>query len=485
MGFENDKLGRKDYASILTEMIEYPEKYKRNSDSDSFTMAIDSSWGTGKTEFLKMWGEELQQQKVQKNKKKENKYIVIRYNSWENDFAEDPLQSIIYTLLSDEIFDKQNDIANGKEGLKEAFGTIINVVEQSDITALKMLTTGAKGMKEVAKTMFQETCMEDKIKEFKDYKSKIGTIKKMLEKITQKTKIILLIDELDRCKPLFAIKLLETIKHIFNVKNMSFVFALDMTQLSHSVEKVYGDKIDATGYICRFFDYITKMPNPDTGTYIKYLMEKKPLIRSNIYFKERNFYGTMVEKKENNFIDILQKYAQTYQLSLRDINTIYFNFVILEERELKDIDNRDAYALYLFLLMLKYKNLNLFNKIFITHNVVIANEPYLQKIQKGDYIDATTIQQIANNEKIQRFIMQHDAYVLISVNTKDKYYEYRRDRLNQKESYNNRTGFAKSIFYSDIENYDNIKETGIADYIHKKLELFNFEWEQKQEKQEQ
>lgn len=81
MGFENDKLGRKDYANVLAKIIENPERCKRNSDSDSFTMAIDSSWGTGKTEFLKMWGDDLQCQKVIINGKEQNKYIVIRYNS--------------------------------------------------------------------------------------------------------------------------------------------------------------------------------------------------------------------------------------------------------------------------------------------------------------------------------------------------------------------------------------------------------------------
>ncbi|MBO5478786.1 MAG: hypothetical protein J6A04_03620 [Clostridia bacterium] len=479
MGFENDKLGRKDYANILTGIIENPEKYKRNSDSDSFTMAIDSSWGTGKTEFLKMWEDEL---KLQKNEKGNNKYIVIRYNSWENDFAEDPLQSIIYTILSDEIFDKQNDKANGKEALKEAFGTVINLAEESKIPGIKILTTGAKGIKQVAETMFQETSMEDKIKEFKDYRSKIGAIKEKLEDITKDTKIILLIDELDRCKPLFAIKLLETIKHIFNVKNMAFVFALDMTQLSYSVKKVYGSEIDAAGYICRFFDYITKMPNPDTKKYIEYLMEKKPLIRKAPYFREKSFYGTFAESN-NTFVNILQELVRKYQLSLRDINTIYSNFTILEERELKDVDHRNAYGLYLFLLMLKYKNLDLFHKIFISHNIALHNEPYLLRMQKSATFDINVIQEISENKKIHQ-ILENNRINIIQVNTKDKIYKTKQDRYIQQENYDHQTNLLNCIFYPEIENYENIKQMGIADYIHKKLELFNFEWEQKQEAEE-
>lgn len=479
MGFENDKLERKDYADILTQMIDKPEKYKRNSDSDSFTMAIDSGWGTGKTEFLKMWEEELKQQ---------NKYIVIKYNSWENDFAEEPLQSIIYTILSDDIFDKQNDIANGKEALKGAFETVINLVEQSSIPGIKMLATGAKGMKKVTDTMFQETSMDDKIEEFRNYKNKIGTIKEKLENITKNKKIILLIDELDRCKPLFAIKLLEIIKHIFNVKNMSFVFALDMTQLSYSVEKVYGTKIDATGYICRFFDYITKMPMPDTRTYIAYLMEKKPLIRKEFNFsRKEDFYASTLSRNKVTFIDLLQECVDKYQLSLRDINTIYQNFTILEEQELKEVDSGRAYALYLFLLLIKYKNLELFNKIFITHNAYKNNETDLKKIEDSEYYSIEAITEIVQNEKIKNiaFSNRKGRAKIEHVDNIKKEFVYIYDGWNYIEKCRENIELSKVFFYSDLMCFNNIKEMRIGDYIHKKLELFNFEWEKKQNQQEE
>lgn len=194
---------------------------------------------------------------------------------------------------------------------------MIDVVEQSGIPGLNIVATAVKGAKKVTQTMLQETSMEDKIQEFKNYKNKIETIKEKLEDITKHTKIILLIDELDRCKPLFAIKLLESIKHIFNVNNMSFVFALDMAQLSHSVKKVYGNDIDAPGYICRFFDYITKMPNPNTRKYIEYLMEKKPLIRKTMYFKEKDFYGTYNEDAQNSFLNILEEYVRKLSLIIK------------------------------------------------------------------------------------------------------------------------------------------------------------------------
>lgn len=347
---------------------------------------------------------------------------------------------------------------------------------------------GTKVGKKVAQVMAQETCMDDKIKEFKQYKESLRKIKKILESIAKERKIILLIDELDRCKPLFAIKLLETIKHIFNVKNMSFVFALDMTQLSYSVEKVYGTKIDAAGYICRFFDYITKMPTPDTRTYIKYLMEKKPLIRKEFNFsRKEDFYASTLSRNKVTFIDLLQECVDKYQLSLRDINTIYQNFTILEEQELKEVDSGRAYALYLFLLLVKYKNLELFNKIFITHDAYKNNEIDLKKIENSEYYSVEAIAEIVQNEKIKNiaFSNRKGRAKIEYVDNIKRQFVYVYDGWEYAEKCRENIELSKVFFYSDLKCFDNIKEMRLGDYIHKKLELFNFEWEKKQNQQEE
>ena len=121
MTFDEDKLERKPYADILNQIIDNPQTYKRNSDSDPFTMAIDSSWGTGKTEFLKMWKNQLENEITSDGK---SKYIVIYYNSWANDFASDPLQSIIYTILTHEAFEIDKT-EKAKQAIKEVVSTDI------------------------------------------------------------------------------------------------------------------------------------------------------------------------------------------------------------------------------------------------------------------------------------------------------------------------------------------------------------------------
>ena len=76
-------------------------------------------------------------------------------------------------------------------------------------------------------------------------------------------KIIFFIDELDRCRPTFAIELLEVIKHLFNIDNCIFIISIDKEQLSHSVSTIYGQNMDTIGYLRRFFDLDYRLPKLD------------------------------------------------------------------------------------------------------------------------------------------------------------------------------------------------------------------------------
>lgn len=63
----------------------------------------------------------------------------------------------------------------------------------------------------------------------------------------------ILIDELDRCRPTYAVEMLETIKHIFDIPGVVFVLATDTEQLQHAVKVIYGSEFDAYTYLSRFF----------------------------------------------------------------------------------------------------------------------------------------------------------------------------------------------------------------------------------------
>lgn len=88
-------------------------------------------------------------------------------------------------------------------------------------------------------------------------------------------------------------------------------------------------------------------------------------------------YNHQKEFKEKKFKEWSKRSRE-----LRDINTIYSNFVIIEQQELKNVNCMQAYSLYLMLLILKYKYIEIFNKIFITNNYNINDEEILSHYSK-------------------------------------------------------------------------------------------------------
>lgn len=495
MGFENDRLNREKYADFLTEIVGNPEKYKRISDSKSLSIAIDSSWGTGKTTFIDMWKDKLESLK---NKEDKERFIVIKYNAWKNDFVENPFESLVYTIINHKVFDSQNEIEGAEqagknllklgiklgkilvklkvsnqlgEEVKDAVGKTVENLLDLNIDAFKYANDFLKNKK---------TKMDNFFEDYKEYLKTIEELKEELGKVSKKKNIIIIVDELDRCKPLFAIRLLESVKHIFDVPNVSFVFALDMEQLSHSIKCIYGQNMDASGYLCRFFDYISKMPKADTRDYIRSLVKGSPLNRNSISeFDKSNGIEEIIE-----FSDIFENFSRNMNLSLRDINTIYSNFLILEQLELKNVNCMRAYSLYLMLLILKYKYTEVFNRIFITNNCDISNEAILKNYSNGKnkYFNSNVFKTIMEREKIGR--------ILFSVqNKRERVYEQQIDYNGKAIIYDidyfdkvaitasDTINVSNCLFYDDIKKWDKIKNKPLVKYIQEKLEFFDFEWE--------
>ncbi len=73
-------------------------------------------------------------------------------------------------------------------------------------------------------------------------------------------RLVIFIDELDRCKPTYAIKLLEQIKHYMMDDRITFVFSVNLEQLQHTIKCYYGADFDASRYLDRFFDFRIDWP---------------------------------------------------------------------------------------------------------------------------------------------------------------------------------------------------------------------------------
>lgn len=155
------------------------------------------------------------------------------------------------------------------------------------------------------------------LKSFESRKSAIVEFKESLEKFidiksdTDRQNILfVLVDELDRCRPLYAIDLLEKIKHVFDVSGIVFVIPTDTDQLICSICAVYGEKFDSRRYLKRFFDRILKFPIISRNNMITDILKKSNLIGHKISnptsLSHEDFYVSMFN---------------CYDLSMRDLKS--------------------------------------------------------------------------------------------------------------------------------------------------------------------
>ena len=302
--FDNDLLDRKQVAINLTNII----KFK----SDLKVLAIDSSWGTGKTTFVKMW-----EYMLDNDAEFSNSFETMYFNAWENDYISEPLSSLLVELETQiksrdtkikSLFEKSLDRARpyaklgGQILLKHLTKGVLDKVELKDNIEDGLMELSDK----VGEMSFAEISISKQTRE--TLKEDLQSFQNSINK-----KVIIFIDELDRCKPTFAVELLETIKHIFNLDNYIFVISLDKEQLSHSIKTLYGQDMDSDGYLRRFFDLEYSLPNNNT---LSYIQDKNSKICSG--YKNTQYLTRFFEK-----IFISENY------SLRDINKVYDYISIL------------------------------------------------------------------------------------------------------------------------------------------------------------
>ena len=308
--FDACQLDRKPYAEDLLKQI---KSIRRNISSNAYVFAIDAPCGTGKTTFINMFKNMIA------DDASANVEAVL-YNAWENDYHENPFEPLFYDIISNDVFEKHVEEKNMKK-LLEIVPTLAKAFGKDLVKSAAKLQYGldieesVKAFSSVPKTVnqylrnevpsFEKLASERKaFKEFKNYLTKAST---WLNK--RSNTLLIIVDELDRCRPLFAIQTLEIIKHLFDVDSLVFLLAVDFGQLRHSIATVYGQEMDSDGYLRRFVSSVRKFPDASKGKYVEHLIDSDSLMK------------TLTDSHEM-FRDIFSYPA----LSLRDVNVLYEHF---------------------------------------------------------------------------------------------------------------------------------------------------------------
>jgi hypothetical protein len=512
---KDDKLNRKKYADFLTTIIENCDHYKRDDTNGSYVIAIDSPWGTGKTWFIDMWCNSL--------KGNEN-LCPIRYNVRENDFWDNAFEPLMYSILNSDLLKNELNYESKKKDGKQAAVKLVLASTQ----IIKGITKGYVNHKSGTeksdlfdKVMslqydsFKKYVMDKKdvFKEYKTFMQNVDELKKALsytihllcrdkkgkkdkknvkpksdEDQKKDNKIVLIIDDLDRCKPSFAVQTLEVIKLVFDIPNLVVLFALDMHQLGYSIKAVYGQDIDTIGYIVRTFDYISKIPKHSNDEFIKALIKDRPLENIKL-FGDQSLSKTQPYAV---FVAFFIKISTVFQLSLKDIKTIYNSFLVFEQYEIKSNTSSSLYELYLAMMLLKYKLPVYFDALIMSRFEISST---LQNITEalsgasdvfsgilGDITAGTKLSEMYLR-KINDKMTEH---LKISTITSTEIVVFRPlEEITTISNESLRIPFEPDcvindfLAYDDMLRWDEIKDFTVGQFLHRKLEMFDFSFIQK------
>lgn len=319
--FTKDILDRKSYGEALLNLVA--------RSSDALVISLDGKWGEGKTTFVKMWQGLLSESNIP------SLYI----DAFSNDYVDDAfitLASAITNYAEKNIIKGHREkVAELKEKSKKVGGQLLSwsarigvkaatlgVIKDADIEELKDI----KGdLSKTASDLVGEFVEERIAAHSKDVEL-IKSFRELLSALPSKLQsegdkpLVVIIDELDRCKPTFAVEIVEKIKHLFSVENVVFLLVMNKAQLEESIKSVYGQNIDAHTYLQKFVNIEAKLPK-HTGE--RYTNDLSKYANWLLQLHELQTWGD-----DRNIVDCAEPLANHFNLSLRQLEKVFTNLAL-------------------------------------------------------------------------------------------------------------------------------------------------------------
>ena len=323
-----DRLDRARYAEFLTNYLAAEGKQR------NYVLNLNAEWGAGKTWFIKRWYMELKAH-----------YPTVYIDAWQQDFSDDPLLTVISSIieqLKEEAGSPQLSpyLSTKLASLLKATAPIVTKALFKKVSGInidevqEVITADDAG--KLVESLFQDTRKKTEAVQLLKHE-----IQQWVEAIIGKKKkqapAFILIDELDRCRPSYAVEMLETIKHIFDIQGVVFVLATDTEQLQHAIKVIYGDGFDAESYLGRFFHRRFTLGSISRREFIQQAISDKKLQLEHV-----NVWPEITDSQV--LVNILTAVCDHFLLSLRKTEQVL-------DRTIASIVNYEGCTLNLIFLV--------------------------------------------------------------------------------------------------------------------------------------
>lgn len=308
----NDALGRERDCLMLEDLIE--------KTGGPFTLTVDAEWGDGKTVFISMLKAHLAKRG----------FRCVSFSAWECDFCDEPLAPLIAEIgrqasESSSTLEEMKAVGNKLYGCFKKIVSAVHPVAGSVVESVEELAGGEK------------TGGYDFMMPYEEYRSALESFRKCLETFSLKEgngkPLVVFMDEIDRCRPDFAVKTLERVKHIFNVPSLVFVMAVNRRELASVVKSFYGCE-DGEKYLEKFFDLVFHLRNEKTlvglsleevgiGSFLDRMrsaMENSVPYDENRHVEWFNGYLTSLSETFNFSLRVQQKLVRMLCVALKTVD---------------------------------------------------------------------------------------------------------------------------------------------------------------------
>lgn len=259
----NDTIGRNQEVNSFVDLIKGIE--------GGMSLSVDGKWGSGKTFFVKQTklildsfnttsnlfdtehGKQIRNMWMNYHKKTDEEFppiVTMYYDAWSHDNDDDPLLSIVYEIMRDANWGIIPEMKKDWVGILAAIGDCI-----FDRNISGVLSSSRED------NIFEKYKTQEEIKQMI-----MGFFSALIPE--HGTSLVVFVDELDRCSPQFAVKLLERIKHYLRIPNVIFVFSINPEELQHTIKKNYGADFSAGRYLDRFFDLRVGIPPANIDKFV-------------------------------------------------------------------------------------------------------------------------------------------------------------------------------------------------------------------------